>query len=81
MAKNNYAKMRPTAKPYEIWASPLMPGWEWHILKKWQIDDNKPNARWFCLVKSPIVPEGEIGDVYVDEIKNQAKAIIIKTNI
>jgi len=82
MIKNKYGKTRKVNNPYEIWGnSPFLPDWEWHVLKKWQIDDNKPYARWFCLVKSPIVPEGECGDVYVSEIKNEAKAIIIKSNI
>lgn len=68
--KNPCAKMRPPENPYEIWKNNS--GWEWHVLKKWQIDDNKPYARWFCLVKSPFVPEGEMGDVYVSEIKGNA---------
>jgi len=79
--KNTQSKTRPADNPYEIWSnSPILPDWEWHILKKWQLDDNKPNARWFCLVKTPIVPEGEYGDVYVKDIKVEAMAKLIKTN-
>ena len=79
--KNTQAKTRKANNPYEIWGnSPVLPGWEWHILKKWQIDDNKPYARYFCLVKSPIVPEGEYGDVYVKNIKIDAMATKIKEN-
>lgn len=79
MSKNNFLKERNPNNPYEIWGnSPFLPNWEWHVLKKWQTDDNKPFARWFCLVKTPIVLNGEIGDVYVSEIINEAKAIKIK---
>jgi hypothetical protein len=68
--KNKYAKTRPINNPYEVWRNPRLPGWTWNVLKKWQIDDNKPNARWFCNVISPICPGGELGDVYVKDIKD-----------
>jgi hypothetical protein len=74
MAKNPCGKSRKPDNPYEIWKS-FDGSWEWHILKKWQIDDNKPFARWFCLVKSPFVPHGEMGDVYVSEIKQYANLV------
>lgn len=77
MATNPCAKTRPKDQPYEIWQTPDGQ-WQWHVLKKWQVDDNKPYARWFCLVKSPIVPEGEMGDVYVKEIKQYATRIFPK---
>jgi hypothetical protein len=41
-------------------------------LKKWQADDKKPYARWFCMVTSPYCPDGEMGDTYVAEIKGNA---------
>jgi len=73
--KNLCNKTRPINNPYEIWGdSPSLPGWTWYVLKKWQADDDAPQARWFCLVKTPIVPEGEIGDVYVKDIKDIALA-------
>ena len=72
--KNLYAKMRKADKPYEIWES-SDGTWKWYVLKKWQVDDDKPYARWFCLVKSPIVPDGEYGDVYVSEIKSNAHKV------
>lgn len=75
--KNPCAKSRPKDKPYEVWKS-LDEKWQWHVLKKWQVDDDKPYARWFCLVKSPYMPEGELGDVYVKEIK--AHATLIQSN-
>jgi hypothetical protein len=83
--KNTQGKMRKyipqagepkylTYKPYEIWKS-FDGSWTWYVLKKWQADDSKQYARWFCLVTSPIVPEGEMGDVYVSEIKSNARKV------
>jgi hypothetical protein len=70
---NTQAKTRPTENPYEIWQAG---NWEWRVLKKWQIDDNKPYARWFCAVKSPMTYGGfELGDVYVKDIKEHAYKI------
>ena len=71
MVKNLCAKTRPRGKPYETWTS-RDGTWKWHVLKKWQVNDNKPYARWFCDVVSPIVPEGEMGDTYVSDIKRHA---------
>lgn len=70
--KNIFLKERPVNNPYEIWKTPNGE-WEWRVLKKWQIDDDKPYARWFCAVKSPFTNGGyDIGDVYVKDIKNVA---------
>ncbi len=72
--KNTQAKIRPIDNPYEIWANAQ--GWEWRILKKWQVDDDKPFARWFCAVKSPFTYDSyDYGDVYVSEIKQYAAKI------
>jgi len=69
--KNECLKTRPLANPYEIWINPQ--GWEWRVLKKWQVDDEKPFARWYCAVKSPFTyGQYEYGDVYVSEIKQYA---------
>ena len=60
---------------YEVWQTPNGQ-WTWYVLKKWQSKDDKPYARWYCLVTSPIVGEqGEYGDVYVSEIKEYATRI------
>jgi hypothetical protein len=81
MTKNLCAKTVKKEDAYEVWENVLpifdcpIGSWKWYVLKKWQIDDNKPYARYFCLVTSPIVPEGEYGDVYVSEIKSVAKRI------
>lgn len=70
--KNKCLKTRKVDNPYEIWRT-LDRSWEWRVLKKWQIDDNKPYARWFCAVKSPMTyGQWEYGDVYVKEIKDNA---------
>ena len=71
--KNECAKTRPLNNPYEVWSNPQ--GWTWKVLKKWQIDDNKQYARWFCFVTSPWCPEGEYGDVYIHEIKQFATKV------
>ena len=79
--KNTQAKTRPVSNPYEVWRNGS--GWTWLVLKKWQADDDKPFARWFCMVRSPFVPEGEMGDVYVKDIKENAARVpfvILDTN-
>lgn len=68
--KNLCAKTRSVNDPYEIWRNGS--GWIWKVLKKYQLDDNKPYARWFCMVHSPFVPSGEMGDVYVKDIIENA---------
>ena len=69
--KNMCLKERKIEDPYEICKNSS--GWEWRVLKKWQADDNKPYARWFCAVKSPFTYGSyDLGDVYVSEIKNDA---------
>jgi hypothetical protein len=73
--KNPCLKERKVEDPYEIWRS-TDGTWEWRVLKKWQVDDNKPFARWFCAVQSPFTFGGyDIGDVYVSEIKAQATKV------
>lgn len=70
--KNECGKMRTKDNPYETWTNG---SWTWKVLKKWQAPDKEatnPYARWFCFVTSPMCPHGEMGDVYVAEIKSQA---------
>jgi hypothetical protein len=67
--KNLCGKTRDVNNPYEVWMS-RDGRWTWRVLKKWQIDDNKEYARWFCAVKSPYTHGSyDMGDVYVSEIK------------
>ena len=70
--KNPCIKTRSKNDPYEVWSNG---SWTWAVLKKWQIDDTKPYARWFCFVTSPFCESGELGDVYVAEIKAQASKV------
>ena len=78
--KNTCLKTRTVDNPYEIWQTPYTTVgvmWEWRVLKKWQLDDDKPYARWFCAVRSPYTHGSwEYGDVYVSEIK--ATAVRVK---
>lgn len=72
--KNECSKSRSKDRPYEVWTS-FDGQWVWKVLKKWQAPDKEasdPYARWFCFVTSPFCPDGEMGDVYVQEIKSQA---------
>jgi hypothetical protein len=68
MAKNPEAKTRPVTDPYEYWMS-SNGSWVTAVLKKYQVDDNKPYARWFVKSYTFIMPEGEMGDTYVSEVK------------
>ena len=72
--KNPCAKTVKRADAYEVWQTPDG-SWTWYVLKKWQVEDDKEYARWFCDVVTPYMPNGELGDVYVSEIKSQAKRI------
>lgn len=71
--QNLCAKTRPISDPYEVWTSG---SWTWSVLKKYSGDDNRPYARWFCSVVTPICPDGEMGDVYVKDIKDNAIRIL-----
>lgn len=70
--KNLCGKTRPKTNPYEVWRAGT---WTWQVLKKWQADDQKPYARWFCNVITPMCPDGEMGDVYVKDIITYAVRI------
>jgi hypothetical protein len=72
--KNICGKTRPANNPYETWVSPDGE-WKWLVRKKYQTPEGEaanPYARWFCTVISPFTPHGEVGDVYISEIKSQA---------
>jgi hypothetical protein len=67
---NTMAKMRKVNNPYEVWR---VGDWEWRILKKWQVDDSKPFARWFCAVMSPYTQGSyDMGDSYAQDIIDMA---------
>lgn len=68
---NPCGKTRKIDNPYEIYKS-VDGMWEWRVLKKYQEDDNKPNARWFVAVKSPFTfGDWEYGDEYAKNVKSQ----------
>ena len=61
-------------KPIEVWVSPDGT-WRWEVYRKYQTpkgEAKNPYARWFCKVKSPFVPQGELGDTYIRDIKAHA---------
>ena len=65
--KNLMGKTRDINNPYEVYTN--NDGWTWKVLKKYQADDNKPYARWFCAVSSPYTFDSyDLGDVYVNSI-------------
>ena len=78
MSKNPCAKTVKRENAYEVWQS-HDGSWKWYCLKKYQSPEKEAQnqyARWFCLVTSPIVGEkGEYGDVYVYQIKENARRI------
>jgi hypothetical protein len=74
VAKNLQGKRVDRAHAYEVWQTPDGT-WTWYVLKKWQADDDKQYARWFCEVVTPYTPEGEFGDTYVKDIKSRARRI------
>jgi hypothetical protein len=74
MAKNLCAKKVTRENAYEVWRAEN-DDWTWYVLKKWQANDDAPFARWFCDVVTPMCPHGEMGDVYVNDIKRQARRI------
>jgi hypothetical protein len=79
--KNLCAKTRTKDNPYEVWEGNYnagMSGWRWLVLKKWQVDDSKPYARWFCFVTSPFCPDGEYGDTYVTDITQHAHCVQVE---
>lgn len=71
--KNLCAKTVKKDNAYEIWENG---DWRWYVLKKWQADDDKPFARWFCQVYSPnTFPGYDLGDCFVSDVKTNARRI------
>jgi len=70
-AKNAQAKTVKRENAYEIWETPDST-WTWYVLKKYQADDSQPYARWLCEVVSPFTPQGETGDTYVKDVRENA---------
>lgn len=73
--KNECRKQRHPSNPYEVWTAG---DWQWLVLKKYQTPENEkknPYARWYCLVITPMCPDGEYGDTYVKDIVEIAGAV------
>jgi len=67
--KNAQFKRRSIDNPYEVWKS-TSGSHEWRVLKKYQLDDDKPYARWYCATMGPgTFGDYELGDEYVATIK------------
>ncbi len=75
--KNPCVKTVSREDAYEVWQS-YDGSWTWYVRKKYQspeLEKTNPYARWFCDVVTPMVPSGESGDVYVNDIIGYAKRI------
>jgi hypothetical protein len=73
--KNPCAKTVKRENAYEVWQAGL---WTWYVLKKYKSPEAEARdqyARWFCDVVTPACPDGELGDVYVSDIKSVATRI------
>ena len=80
MDKNNCGKTRNRGHAYETWVGM---GWRWEVLKKYQSPQKEtanPYARWFTDVYTPIVPDGEMGDTYIKDIKSEGGAVLVATH-
>ena len=73
--KNLCAKTVTRDQAYQVWQT-TDGSWTWYVLKMWQADDDKPCARWFTDVVTPMCPNGEMGDTYVSEIKANAVKVV-----
>jgi len=76
MAAIPCGKTRPVSRPYEVWEAG---DWQWRVLKKYQKDDHKPYARWYCAVKSPYTyGTYDMGDTYAEEVMRNA--VLVSTD-
>jgi hypothetical protein len=75
--KNPYAKRVKPEEAYEVWQS-YDGTFTYFVLKKYQSPEyeaKNPFATWYCCVKSPVVPNGEYGDVYVSTVKRGTRKV------
>jgi hypothetical protein len=73
---NPCAKKVTPEQAYEVWQHP--DGFTYYVLKKYQTPEMEAKnlyARWYCLVTSPVVPNGEYGDCYAADIKARGRKI------
>jgi hypothetical protein len=78
MSESKISKRIRERKPIEVWES-HDGTWRWEVYQKYQKPENEaknPYARWFCRVTSPFTSStGDIGDVYVKDIKAYARQV------
>lgn len=78
MAKNPYAKTVSRENAHFVYQS-FDGSWTWYVLKTYQTPEKEaqnPYARWLCNVVTPFTSQrGDTGDVYVAEIKRQARKL------
>lgn len=61
---NPAGKQRSKEEAFATWIDPFA-RWRWYLLKSWQADNGKPNARWSVYAASEYP---EMGDMYVSEL-------------
>jgi hypothetical protein len=72
--KNPYGKTVQPEQAYSIHQDEAGE-WTFFVLKHYQLEENaakNPYSRYFCLVKSPICPNWELGDVYRNTMQRAA---------
>jgi hypothetical protein len=75
VTKNPCGKTMTPQTAYEVWSNG---NWTYYVLKKYQSPEKEgknPFARWYCMVTSPVTPNGEYGDVYVSTVKRGTHTI------
>ena len=79
--KNPCGKTVGVNEPYEVYRNEAT-NFEWRVLKKWQVDDNKEYARWFVAAKSPATfGSYDMGDEYVANIKRYGTKVEDLSNL
>jgi hypothetical protein len=86
-SKNPYGRTVKPEQAHFVYQS-FDGSWTWYVLKTYQTPEKEaqnPYARWFCAVSSPFLHpplaggknkvQLEYGDVYVAEIKRQARKL------
>jgi len=71
---NPFGKSASKQKPYAVYRSSH--GWTWAVLKTYKRPDKEAGdqyARWFTFVTSPLCPEGEFGDTYAADVKQNGR--------
>lgn len=77
LAMYNMGRTRDAGHPLEVWQ------WDagrvrWLVLRRYQSPHREASrryARWYCLVFSPVTPQGEYGDCYVADVKKLAHRV------